>query len=181
MANWTTVNAIWYGALGTGGVVTPTVTGEVLANMAQSAANAADLEGFVAIVVNGSGAAGTINWIDGTQKLLHPPKGIWFFRHDPPAYENSVYYPTNSVVLGSGHVQQATTGGLSAASGTPAFSTSGGTVADGKIVWTDLGAIDATPVLPNAVSAITSTSCTLTNSANGTNTQVAVMAFRLVF
>lgn len=207
MANWTSVNANWYGNASAGGPVIPQAVSsstsggplgivggayEEFAAATLAGRDASDMKGFLVVTLNGTGAAGTVNWIDGTNQLLYPPAGVIAFRHDPPAWTASssttappypnplkVYYTSGAVVLGSGHVQQAQNTGYAGTS-TPSWSTSGGTVTDGNIVWKDLGAIDAGPVYPIAVSAITNVSATLTLSGNGTNTQVAVISFHVL-
>jgi hypothetical protein len=205
MANWTTINANWYGNADASVPAIPFVpTGSSggplgvyggsnveFAESSLAGRDAGDQAGFFVVTLNGTGPAGTVNWIDGTQTLEYPPTGILMARHDPPAFTASsattappypnplaVYYPVGYVVLGSGHVQQVTVAGVVGTSA-PSWSTSGGTVVSGSATFKDLGAIDAGPVYPIALTAITSTSATLTLSGNGTNTQVAVISFRI--
>ena len=205
----TTVNANWYGNYSAGGPVIPLVpssttlaggpfglvggSNEEFAESTLAGRDAGDQEGFILPILDGASTSFTVNWIDGTQTLAYPPAGAFLFRHDPPAWTGSsattappypnplkVYYPNGYVVLGSGHVQQAQNAGV-AGTATPSWSTSGGTVTDGTIVWKDLGAIAiATAGVPVSLTAITSTSATVTFTGAGTSTNVALISFRIL-
>jgi hypothetical protein len=181
------VNAFYQGMGAQGGgassvAVYPQFTGEILANYMSGPA-AQDLEGFCLPILDGSSTTFTLNWIDGTQTLPYPPSGVFSYRTDPPAWTASTVYPLNAIVLGSGHVQQATTAGKTGTSA-PTWSTSGGTVSDGTgaqaVVWTDLGAIALSTIASISFTAITNIHATVTISAAGTSTQIPVINFRLV-
>lgn len=173
----TTLNAWYYGSAGTGGSVIPSKSGQVLAESTIAGSISSLVSGFFLITLDGAATTGTVNWIDGTQTLQRAPTYIQAFRQDPPAYGNSLYYPTGAVVLGSGHVQQATTGGLSASSGTPSWSTSGTSVVDNTVTWKDMGAIGLSTITPISFTSVTNVSATLTISAAGTSTQVLMFPF----
>lgn len=201
----TTINANWYGnadasvpaipfvPTGSGGGPFGVYGGSNVefAESGMAGRDAGDQSGFMLPVLDGASTTFTVNWIDGTQTLEFPPTGILMFRHDPPAWTGSsattappypnplkVYYSNGYVVLGSGHVQQAQNTGV-AGTTTPSWSTSGGTVTDGTIVWKDLGAIALSTITPISLTAITSTSATVTISAAGTSTQIPVFSFRI--
>lgn len=183
-----TVNAFYQGtSSGADGATSvlsvPTLTGQVLASQISGYGSQA-LEGFCLPVLDGSTATFTVNWIDGTNVLSFVPSMAFGFRTDPPAWQASTIYPKGAIVLGSGHVQQVSavspgTQGKTAGSA-PTWSTSGGTVVDGTLTWTDLGAIAAGTVAVSSITAITTTSALVTLSANGTSTQVPVVSFRIV-
>lgn len=182
----TTLNAWYYGPSGTGGAVIPAKSGQVFAESVGAGTYAQQIFGFFLITLDGSVTTGTVNWIDGTQTLpLGGPTYIQAFRQDPPAWTASSYYPLGAVVLGSGHVQQATTAGKSGTSA-PSFTTNGGTVGDvtgnanGTLIWTDRGAIGLSTITPISFTAVTNTSATLTISAAGTNTQVVMFPFEIL-
>ena len=184
----TTVNAFYQGTSSgadssTSSYPSPTVSGEILASVSSGFASQ-ELNGFCLPILDGSSTNFTVNWIDGTLTLAYVPSLIQALRVDPPAWQASTIYPKNAIVLGSGHVQQVSavspgTQGFTASSA-PTWSTSGGTVVDGHLTWTDLGAIAAATVGVTSVTAITTTSALVTISAAGTSTQVATVAFRLL-
>lgn len=176
----TTLAAHWYGSGNTSTPSIPTVTGEILASSGLSGSSAQDLEGFFALTLDGSATTAAVVWIDGTQALYLPPCGAVAFRIDPPAYTASTYYPLGAVVLGSGHVQQATVAGYSAATPTPTWKTDGTSVVDNQVTWTDEGAIALSTLTPVSFTAITKTGATLTISGAGTSTQVMCVSFKLI-
>src|SRR5579872_4448874 len=104
----TAVNAIypWGG---------PTATGQVIVSE-DGHLEGLDIEGFALPVLDGSATTFTLNFIDGTATLLSVPTAVMAFRSDPPAWTANKAYPLNYYVLGSAHVQQATTAGVSSSS-----------------------------------------------------------------
>lgn len=173
-----TVNAFYKGTSAGGGDNSqfPTVTGEILAG----AAGSGDLFGFALPVLDGSATTFTLNFIDGTAKLAQAPAGILLSRNDPPAWKAATQYPKNAIVLGTGHVQQATTGGTSAAAA-PTWKTDGTSVTEtAGPTWKDLGAIALSTIQPVSAITITDVSALITLSAAGTSTQVPVVTFHIV-
>lgn len=149
--------------------------------------------GFALPILDGSTLTYTLNWVDGTVTLRFPPTMVIGFRQDPPAWAGSsattappypdplyAYYGSGSVVEGSSHVQQAQNTGKAGTSA-PTWSTSGGTVVDGGITWKDLGASATATAAVSSVTGITTTGATVTFTGAGTNAQVAMHTFALIF
>lgn len=192
----TNVNAVWYASAGSGGPVVPSKggPGQVMAVPSIAGVGARQEQGFGVAVLDGASTTFTLNWIDGTQTLLYPPDGVLAFRHDPAAWtataafgappytqQGPVYYPINSVVLGSAHVQQAQASGVTGTSA-PSWSTAGATVADnGPLTWKDLGAVALSTIQVVTITAITNTSATVTISAAGTSGNALVFSFNALF
>ncbi|MHB8216546.1 MAG: hypothetical protein ACYDDS_10750 [Candidatus Sulfotelmatobacter sp.] len=63
---------------------------------------------------------------------------VWQDRGLPGTWTASMVYALNAVITANSHVQQATSAGTSGGSA-PVFSTSGGTVNDNTVIWTDQG------------------------------------------
>src|ERR1700692_2033716 len=63
---------------------------------------------------------------------------VWTDRGLPGTWTAATVYALNAVITANSQVQQATSAGTSGGSA-PAFSTSGGTVNDNTVIWTDQG------------------------------------------
>jgi hypothetical protein len=183
----TTVNSFYQGTSSganssTSSYSSPTVSSEIMSSVASGFASQ-ELTGFCVPILDGAATTFTLNWIDGTFVLPYVPSFVFTARTDPPAWQASTIYPLGAIVLGLGHVQQVSavspgTQGFTAAVA-PTFSTVGGTVIDGHLTWKDLGAIAATTVFPQAVTAITTTSALITLNAAGAASAVPVINFRI--
>ena len=116
-----------------------TLTYEVLFNDPSNIANGnspwTDLQALMGFFMDKSGQQAAFLFEDPDDNYMGP--GIL-----TAGWKAATYYPANSSLLVSGHWQKATVGGISGASA-PAFSTSGGTVAEGptspQLTWKDEG------------------------------------------
>lgn len=157
----------------------PTASNQVISSGDGQPFASLDFSGFGVAILDGAATTFTLNWVDGTATLLSVPTGVMLFRSDPSAWTALSTYPTNYLVLGSGHVQQAQNAGKTASSA-PAWSTSGGSVTDGTVVWKDLGALALSTISMATSTALTNLGITATISAAGTSTNALSFVFKAI-